>query len=344
MHRCLSLLIALYTGTFVLAQDQRFTPVCVGFYNIENLYDTIDSPDTDDHEFLPGAPKQWNTARYFRKVDKMAGVIASIGTDIHPDGLAFIGLSEVENRSVLEDLVRAEPLRARNMRIVHEDGPDRRGVDCAFLYNPASFELLGHKSYRLNDPSDSTFRSRDQLLVSGVLQGDTVHVIVVHWPSRRGGEKRSQPKRFLAAELGRHITDSLLARDPAARVFYMGDLNDDPVDPSVKRYLRSVGSKEEAKDGRFFNPMLDLYRKGIGSLAWQDSWNLFDQILVTSALAEGSNNGFRYYATRVHNLPHLRQTTGSFAGYPFRTFVGDQYMDGYSDHFPVYLVLVREAR
>lgn len=346
---CLRPLFALLTftvGIHLHAQqdEQRLEPTLVGFYNIENLFDTLDSPGVIDEEYLPSAPKQWGTKRYFRKVEKMAGVIASIGTDVHPEGLSIVGLCEIENSSVLEDLVAAAPLRERKMKFVHQDGPDRRGVDCALLYNPAHFKLISFKSYPLIDPNDPEFLSRDQLLVSGVLHGDTAHFIVNHWPSRRGGEKRSQPKRALAGALGRRITDSLLTAQPHARIFYMGDLNDDPVDRSVTKSLGSSGVKADAKDGKYYNPMFDLYRKGIGSLAWQDAWNLFDQILVSPAVVHGHNNGFKLYAARVFNQPHLRQKTGNFAGYPFRTFVGDQYMDGYSDHFPVYLVLVRAAR
>ena len=340
-HAWTSVCLVLAMAASAQTKEQRFEPVCFGFYNVENLYDTIDSPDTDDHEFLPGAAKQWNTARYARKLDHMARVIAEMATDVHPDGLACLGLSEIENRSVLEDLVKAEAIRGRGYRIVHHDGPDRRGVDCAFLYDPERFTLLGSRSYRLNDPTDGTFRSRDQLLVSGVLMGDTTHFVVAHWPSRRGGEKASRPKRMLAAELGRHITDSLLARGPAARVVYMGDLNDDPIDASVERSLRSTGDKALAVDGRFFNPMVASFRKGIGSLAWQDSWNLFDQVLLSPAMVAGGGTGFHYYGMRVFNEPYLRQKDGNFAGYPFRTFVGDQYAAGYSDHFPVYVILVR---
>lgn len=338
-------LLLLICGPVACAQsDQRFTAACIGFYNVENLYDTIDSPDTDDAEFLPGGPKQWGTARYRTKVEKMGRVIGELGRDVHPDGVHVIGLSEVENRRVLEDLVKAEAIAKRGYRIVHEDGPDRRGVDVALLYDPRYFTLIGHRSVPLEDPVDTAFRTRAQLVVSGVMDGDTVHVIVAHWPSRRGGEKRSQPKRMLAAKLGRALIDSLQQRDPGARVIYMGDLNDDPVDKSVRGGLMAVGRPEQAVGRTLFNPMLPLYEKGIGSLAWRDSWNLFDQIILSASLAARSDDRYRYYGVRVYNEPFLRQQDGAFAGYPFRTFVGDTWTNGWSDHFPVYVILVRPVR
>lgn len=322
---------------------QELVPALVGFYNVENIYDTLDQDNVDDAEFLPGSAKQWGSKRYWRKLDKTAGVIASMGKDLHPQGLAILGLAEVENRAVVEDLVSREPLKARGYKVVHEDGPDRRGVDVALVYNPALYKVYAHKSYRLH-MADTAFRTRDQLLVSGVLDGDTTHVIVAHWPSRRGGEKRSEPNRKAAAELGRHIIDSLLAINSNARIMYMGDLNDDPVNVSVGRFLRSSGDKAKAVDGQFFNPMYGPYQKGIGSLAWRDSWNLFDQIIISPGLVSGAGGNYKYYGVRIFNEPYLQQQEGSFTGYPARTFVGDTYQDGYSDHFPVFVILVREVK
>lgn len=343
---------ALLTVLSSCAQEAKteFVPALVGFYNIENLYDTIDSPNTDDAEFLPESAKQWGSARYWRKIEKMGGVIASMGKDLQPQGLAVFGLAEVETRGVVEDLARSSALKDRNYRVVHENSPDRRGVDVALVYNPSLFKETGHKSYRLH-MADTAFRTRDQLLVSGILDGDTVHFIVAHWPSRRGGEKRSEPNRKAAAELGRHIIDSLLTRNANARIMYMGDLNDDPVNVSITRYLRASGDKTKAVSDAasvsattFFNPMTVPYDKGIGSLAWRDSWNLFDQIIVSPALVSGVGGRYKYYGVRIFNEPYLAQKEGAFAGYPSRTFVGDQYQDGYSDHFPVFLILVREAQ
>lgn len=333
---------ALFAGAVVAQTDKQFVPGLVGFWNIENLFDTLDSPGVNDSEYLPEAPKQWGTERYERKVRKMGEVIAALGKDLDPRGVALLGLAEVENRSVVEDLCRSAALKDRGYQVVHEDSPDRRGVDVALIHDPKRYAVYAHKSYRLHMP-DTAFRTRDQLLVSGVMDGDTVHVIVAHWPSRRGGEKRSLPYRIAAGELGRHIVDSLLAISANARILYMGDLNDDPVNKSITMGLRATGDQALAQGGTLFNPMFAPYKKGIGSLAWRDSWNLFDQIIVSPALVSGEGGRYKYYGVRVFNEPYLRQDEGNFAGYPKRTFVGDTYQDGYSDHFPVYLVLVREA-
>ncbi len=322
----------------------EFVPSLIGFYNIENLFDTIDSPDTDDREFLPESGKQWGTERYLRKVDKMGQVIAALGKDLDPRGVAILGLAEVENRSVVEDLTASAPLKERGYVVVHDDSPDRRGVDVALIHDPKRFKVYAHKSYRLVSPLDTAFRTRDQLLVSGVLDGDTTHVVVAHWPSRRGGEKRSMPLRMAAGELGRHIVDSLLAINANARILYMGDLNDDPVNKSITMGLRATGEQAMAQGGTLYNPMYAPFKKGIGSLAWRDSWNLFDQIIISPGLVSGAVGQYKYYGVRVVNEPYLRQGEGNFAGYPKRTFVGDTYQDGYSDHFPVFLILVKELK
>ena len=343
MRHLLFLLAVLPLATPARAQASgQVAPAAIGWYKVENLYDTIDSPDTDDAEWLPTAPKNWTGERYRIKLAHLARVIGEMGQKIHPDGLACIGLCEIENATVLEDLVHTPPIAARGYRYVHHDGPDRRGVDVAFLYDPKRFHLLNHTTHPLHDPQDSLFRTREQLVVTGVMDGDTISCIMAHWPSRRGGEKRSLPKRALAAQLGRHLVDSLLALNKDARIIYMGDLNDDPVDPSVRRFFGSTDDKTRVSNATFFNPMQPLYEKGIGSLAWQDSWNLFDQFMLSPALVT-SKKGYQYYGVRVFNEPYLAQKEGNFKGYPFRIYVGDTFTNGFSDHFPVFIILAKQV-
>jgi hypothetical protein len=320
---------------------QEYVPACIGFYNVENLFDTLNTENVNDEEYTPESAKRWNTERYHAKLEKLAGVIGEMGAEVHPKGCAIIGLSEIENREVVEDLIKTGPLKERNYQIVHYHSPDKRGIDVGLIYQPEYYRVYNHKSYTLKIEGRDDFFTRDQLVVSGVLDGDTVHVLVAHWPSRRGGEKRSRPMRVAAAELGRTIVDSLMKTSPNARIVYMGDLNDDPTNISVKRGLRSEARKEDALNGRLYNPMEEMYHKGIGTLAWRDTWNLFDQILISAPLASGTGGNYRYYGVRIFNKPYLRQTEGAFAGYPFRTFVGNDYKGGYSDHFPVYIILVK---
>ena len=222
------------------------------------------------------------------------------------------------------------------------DGPDKRGNDPALLYNPNYFKNVSAKSYTLSIPTDSNFFTRSQLLVSGELHGEKIHVIVAHWPSRRGGEKRSKPKRIAAAQLARAIIDSLQQVDPNTKVLYMGDLNDDPVDVSVRGYLKAVGTKEEANNGKLYNPFEDFFKKGIGTLGYQDYWNLFDQIIISEPLLGDDFSSLKYYKSVVYNKNYLKSDTGRFKGYPYRTYSFGEYIGGYSDHFPVYLYLIKE--
>jgi hypothetical protein len=189
---------------------------------------------------------------------------------------------------------------------------------------------------------DTSFRTRDQLVVTGLIDGEEIHLIVNHWPSRSGGEKESRPKRNAAGSLSRQIVDSLLQLNPNAKIIVMGDLNDDPINPSVKEFLRAKGKEEELEPGDLFNPMYKLYKEGIGSLAYRDSWNLFDQVIVSQGLLGADKSTFKYYKAKVFNKSFLLQKEGPYAGYPLRTFGGGVYLGGYSDHFPVYVFLIKK--
>jgi hypothetical protein len=325
------------------AQDQQYKVAAIGFYNLENLFDTEDDPDINDEEFLPNGTRQWTPEVYREKQRNMARVISELGTSLTPDGLAVLGVAEIENRRVLEDLVQEPALAARNYQIVHYDSPDRRGIDVGLLYHPKYFTVQSSMAIPLVIYREDGERSytRDILYVEGLLDGDPLHILVNHWPSRRGGESATQPLRNAAALICKQVKDSLLQLDPRAKVVVMGDLNDDPVSPSVKKVLAAKAKKEDLRQGDFFNPMYDFFKKGIGTMAYRDAWSLFDQIIISEGLASDDQWGYRFYKAQVHNPPYLIQQEGQFKGYPYRTFDFDNYIAGYSDHFPVHIFVVK---
>ena len=348
MRRNILLIIAILVCGFGLgrihAQDKQAYKIgLVGFYNLENLFDTIDDPNKADEEFLPNGVNQWNTVKYMSKLHNMAYAISTIGTDYTPDGVAVLGLSEIENRLVLEDLVEQPEIKDRNYQIVHYDSPDRRGVDVALIYNPKYLKVTNTKSYRTVVPDDPEFLTRDQLLVSGLFAGEPMHFIVMHWPSRYGGEKRSLPGRMAAANLCRHITDSLLADDPNAKVIMMGDFNDYPTNKSITKYLRASGDMKRLKEGEYFNPMYELHKNGIGTNYYNDVPGVLDQTILTPALLPTDYSTFQFKNAKVHNKEFLKQHGGKYNGFPFRTFGSGVWTGGYSDHFPVYVILLKKA-
>ncbi|MGQ1891740.1 endonuclease/exonuclease/phosphatase family protein [Thermophagus sp. OGC60D27] len=273
----------------------------------------------------------------------LARVIAKIGSHEKIEGPAILGVSEIENRSVLEDLVQSEHLRKLKYQIVHYDSPDRRGVDVALLYQPRYFRITGARHVPLIVTGEDGERvyTRDQLVVSGKFDGDPMHIIVNHWPSRYGGEKISEPLRIAAAELSRSLADSILALHPEDKIVIMGDLNDDPMDKSVKKHLQTSGKPKRIKEGQLYNPMEKLYKKGIGSLAYNGKWNLFDQIIITPNFLEKQQEGYRFHSIRVFNDSFLLRETGKYKKYPHRTFVGNDFQGGYSDHLPVYMIVTK---
>ena len=330
-----------------IGQEKKSVMVsCVGFYNLENLFDTIIDPDTNkilQDDFTPLGKKQWNTKKYFHKLGQMSKVIAEIGTDLTPQGVSILGVAEVENKLVLEDLVKQEAIAKRDYQIVHAESPDKRGIDVALLYNPLHFNFIEQKSFVLNIPGEKDFSSRSQLLVTGELFNERIHLIIAHWPSRRGGEKRSAPLRCAAASLGKQIADSIYKSEPNAKIIYMGDLNDDPTNKSVKDFINTGGKKDKLAGKSFYNPMESMYKKGIGTLAWRDVWNLFDQILISPSLVNEQYDELSFYTAKIFNKEYLKQHSGNFKGYPFRSYVGGTYTGGYSDHFPSYVLLVKNA-
>jgi hypothetical protein len=324
--------------------NPQYKVACIGFYNLENLFDTEDDPLTDDAEFLPNGTYTWDSTKYANKLHNMAAVIADLATDISPDGVAVLGVCEIENRRVLEDLVAMPALKSRNYQIVHYNSPDARGVDVGLLYQEKYFKLKNSASYRLVFSDAPDYATRDQLIVSGEMDGEMVSIIVGHWPSRRGGQQASEPRRIEAAQLGRKIIDSLLTADPNAKIILMGDLNDDPVNKSITQYIRAKGQISKMKKGDMYNVMYDHYKSGNGTLAWNDAWNLFDQMIISESLTSADASTYVFHKSFVYNKDYMKQSEGNYAGYPKRTHAGGVYLNGYSDHFPVYMVLKKEVK
>jgi hypothetical protein len=343
MNRTAFLSCLLICFTLTLSAQKEYKIGAIGFYNFENLFDTLDTEGVRDTEFTPTGEKLWDTKRYLTKLDRLAQVVAELGTDVTPDGVAILGVSEIENRSVLEDFVKHPLIKDRNYQIAHKDSPDERGIDVALLYNPKyftmdTFQNLKVELFRDGEPD----YTRDVLVVSGKFDGEPMHFMVNHWPSRGGGEAASQPGRNKAAMVNKLAADSIMQAQPGAKIIIMGDLNDDPISPSVKEVLNAQRKKNKVKAGGFYNPMYDLYRKGIGTLAYRDAWSLFDQMILSHGLVNGNmEEGYQFYQVNIHNPKYLLQKKGRFKGYPFRTFGGSEYLGGYSDHFPVYVFLVK---
>ncbi len=331
--------------TFSSAKSQHSGKAIIAFYNLENLLDTIDSPNTDDTEFTPASPKKWNSEKYFAKINCMADVISKIGYQENAPGPSIIGLCELENKQVLEDLVKSPKLSHLNYEIVHFDSPDLRGIDVALLYRPEVFKITHSRPVTLIIRNDEGKRiyTRDQLQVSGIFDGEPMHFIVTHWPSRRGGEEGSRNLRNEAARLTRSIADSITKIKKDAKIIVMGDLNDDPDNESIKKYLGSGDYNKRLKKGQLYNALECYYRQGSGTIAYRDKWNLFDQIILTQPFLKKRQKGYRYIKSGIFNEPFITQSKGRYKGYPLRTYVGNNYHGGYSDHFPVYILIEKHS-
>ncbi len=343
MKSLFAVLLLLCITVYTLQAQQQARVGCIGFYNFENLFDTLDQVDKLDEDFTPEGALQWTAQTYGKKIENLAKVVSELGVSVTPDGPALLGVAEIENSRVLEDFVQHPSLAKRNYQIVHYESPDVRGIDVALLYQPKYFTPFESRPVpvQIYDANGERILTRDILFVGGIFDQDTLYVMVNHWPSRRGGAQASQPYRNAAAMQCKMISDSLRMINPEANILIMGDLNDDPVSPSVKQILRAQKKVRKVKTGDFYNPWHDFYKKGIGTLAYQDAWNLFDQILLSAGLVGEEPGGYTFFQAEIYNPAYLVQKTGRFKGYPFRTFAGGAYLGGYSDHFPVCVYLIK---
>lgn len=310
----------------------------VAYYNVENLFDTEDNPNKIDEDFTPGGKYEWDQKKYDRKLFQIAKAIKSIG----PNGPDLLGLGEVENAKVIEDLLKQEQLKDRNYKFVHYESPDMRGIDVAFVYDSKLFKLADDEAYEIYFKQEPDYTSRKVLHVEGKLKNQKLHVLVNHWPSRRGGQEESEFRRLAVAEEVKAVIDKVYAADEDAHVIIMGDMNDDPFNKSIVETLGAVGEMGELAENGLFNPMKELHNAdNYGSLTYRGKWNLFDQIIMSEDLLDESGK-LRYVegSAKVHNVELLQVGFGRGAKYPRRAiFRGKFEGEGYSDHFPVYVKL-----
>ena len=310
---------------------QEYTVVS---YNVENLFDTADDPRIPDEEFLPASEKKWNDERYRKKLADIAKVIAEVNPKELPE---IVGLVEVENRAVLEDLIKTAPLNDRKYGIIHEESPDYRGIDVAMLYRRDAFQEISHEVLPVVFPDDPEFKTRDILHVIGKMANKPVHIFVNHWPSRIGGDEKTEPKRVLAATVLKQKVEQILAVDHKARIIIMGDMNDEPANKSL---YETLGAQSPDSGTRLVNLMMPDDAKGLGTYFYNGNWNMLDNIVVSNGIVEGKklkvvqNKGF------IFNADWTTFTNKSGVKTPNRSYVGDKYTGGVSDHFPVYFKML----
>ena len=354
MKKTFYLLAALLLFLPPSARAQKGNSHIIGFYNLENLFDIYDDPARNDNEFLPDGANQWTAAKYEKKLRNMASVIREMARD-NGRYHTVLGVSEIENRLVLEDLVSQEEIAGANYQIIHYDGPDRRGVDVALLYKPEWFTLLESASIpfsfektevplTLTPEEQDYFRTRDILMVRGLIEGEMFAFYVAHLPSRVGG--KGSDLRNVGAEIIYRHSMELSRRHPGIKIAVMGDMNDDPFNESMEKWLHGRRNLDEVTETDYFNPFWQMLDDGYGSLCYQGVWSIFDQILVNHALAAAPEGGLairqvvkkKYYG-RVFQKPFMTTQRGQYKGYPLRTFSNGAFINGYSDHYPTYIVI-----
>lgn len=319
-----------------MARSRKKNILTVALYNVENLFDTVNNPKTADDDFTPSSKKRWNVSRYRQKVKKISSVISQLGVNQSAYPPVIIGLVEVENAKVVKDLKRHKNLSKYNYDFVHYDSPDERGIDVALLYNKDFFEVLSSSTHplTLTDEEGAVDYTRDLLVVKGVFNGDVVHVMVNHWPSRRDGEEETKTNRIKAAQLVQSVVQEIKASDEESKFIIMGDFNDDPISESVQDYLVIDD---------FYNPMKSLFEKGEGTLTYYGKWHLFDQIIFSKDFFDTEKSSLSFLNAKVFKRDWLQIHRGKFKGSPFRTYIGPWYKGGFSDHFPVYVTFEKDV-
>lgn len=346
MNSIKSILVVLIASVAITSCAQKNSnELTVAFYNVENLFDTLDTPDKLDEEFTPTGNRNWGSERYDNKLNNLAKVISSMNKGNAPD---ILGICEIENKQVIDDLVATKALSKYNYQVVHKESKDWRGIDVALIYKEGVFDIKNTFTYYVPMP-DSISPTRDILVVQGTINNSPISFFVNHFPSRSEGLKKSQPKRIVAARVLRHVIDSIVTVNPKENILAMGDFNDEPTDSSLYNILRAMETKEQAWHNTNLTPqaltnlMFPLKRAGKGSYKYREYWNMLDQIMVNSSLLIG-REGLQVVenSAGIYAEDWMKQKTPKYFGSPMRTFGGRKYLAGYSDHFPVYVKIKSE--
>jgi len=340
LKRCfLSGIVVFAVSLLSFGQQGGNKEIAVAFYNCENFFDIIDNPAKNDDDFTPTGKYRYTLKIYEQKLHNIATVLQTM---TGKDGPAIIGMAEVENSTVLRDLLRQPEIARRAYKYVWYDGPDARGINVALIYRPSQFKLIKSEPLHVNIAgTGGKATTRDVLYVTGLLGGDTVHILVNHWPSRRGGEEASEGKRAIAAQVNKDAADKILKKRPGAKILIMGDMNDNPDDKSITQILGAKTDQRQTTATGFFNPWAAYYSKGMGTEVYRRKWNLFDQILVSGGWLQGNKGQLKYVRAEIYKPEFITDHYKGHEGEPKRSFANTRWINGYSDHFPVLIYLAK---
>ena len=342
----ITLIILSFCCSTLFAQKSYIVQT-VAFYNLENLFDTINDPEKMD-ELSPMMEIKSNRREiYLDKLSKLAQVLCNIGKEQNKLPPTIIGIAEVENRKVIEDLVATSPLSNYNYGIIHYDSPDQRGIDTALLYNKDIFKPTHSEAIPTNlYHNNFKIHTRDILWTTGYLMDEKIHLLINHWPSRRGGAKKSSILRERVAQKNLDIIATIKKEEPNAKIIGMGDFNDNPNDKSFKKVLNTKASKNKLKPGDLYNPFEKMFKEGFNTLTYKSDLFLFDQIFFSDNFITLNKDyqQFKFYKAGIFNPSYMTLQKGQYKGSPKRSFSGSIYLGGYSDHYPVYCYLLKENK
>ncbi|HKK81532.1 MAG TPA: endonuclease/exonuclease/phosphatase family protein [Prolixibacteraceae bacterium] len=332
------LLLFIFSSSLLLrAQENEIQSHRVMFYNVENLFDTVNDPKKNDDEFLPDRDRYWNKNKFYKKLKRIYQTIMASSNWLPP---SVIGLAEIENRSVLEALLQHTPLGAMGYKIIHKESPDHRGIDVALLYNKKQFSPVKYQTYAVKRPDDSNYATRDILHVEGFTGQETIHFFINHWPSKYGGVLTTKPLRALAALTLRDAVDSLFNISPYSKIVIMGDFNDSPFNESIKKHLRAIPVEDKPVADSLYNLAYHYAKQGKGTNKYHGKWEMIDQIIVSGNLLSENPMNTSISLFKIIEAHFLYEKDKNYLGEkPFRTYTGFKYNNGFSDHLPVILDL-----